>query len=105
MARAHSKLREASGYVYFVKYLHRSGMSVYTLHVVAQRTLTRGSGQQKDDCATAMAVTLCKSGGEKGSHGCFSGVDQQSPAECRRWSGPQSPQGGTHSTVQKGPAT
>lgn len=37
--RAYSKLKEASGYIYFVKYLHRCGMSVCTLYMIAQRTL------------------------------------------------------------------
>lgn len=45
--RAYSKLKEVSDYIYFAKYLQRCWISVYTLVVLAQTSLSWVWGQQK----------------------------------------------------------
>lgn len=80
-------------------------MSVHTLHMIAQRTLVCDSGQQKDLSCHRYGCQYVQIRQKISNQGCFGGVDQQSPAECHRWSGPRSPQDGTHGTIQKGPAT
>lgn len=101
--RGHAvKFTEAPDYSYF-KCLHRAGICLLTLHRTAQRTLSCSSGQQ--NVISQIWLSPFTSQSKKISNqGCSSGLDQASLTESHRWPAPQSPQDGTHSTVQKGPA-